>query len=453
MINNETGNNGQESSGAGPNGEHPEGEYDAEAEVAAGPYREEGDSEGDIEDLTSDSTDTGPREGLFSPLVSLINVATKTHPAAGFLGIILAVFGVAAVIFKTAADIAGDYDIYRTVLFIALMIIFLLLLVAFVADFIIPTGKLKIAKRIQRGILLFIMGFAGGYAVWQVSNPTPENCAIRSFLIGYEAAKCSGEYRNIAKSEPETAKPPIVYGSLESSSDSTAVIENAFVKVRLGAQTYGPKVNKLGSFMQELPAYAVDRDVKINITAPGYKSIVNDKVKVNAPSPTEPFTEKIWHLARVGAPPAPQLQRRYRKRDTVKLPTFEGKLVSAAMVKKATWFDGKGWKYDIFYCQPPQGDASKSAVLAAKLQKALYAQHGIARVRVRAWPTLGTRGYDIPDELRKMTLLFDYHPENKARIEQLSRLWHGQLEKGEKTGRKAIKKPVKGYISVLVCRQ
>ena len=461
MIDNENGNNGQESSGSGPNGEHPEGEYDAEAEVAAGPYH------GDVGEPVSDTRDAGPREGLFAPLISLINAARDVHPAAGFLLVILAIFAVGSAIFKIAAEIAGDYDIYRTVLFIALMLIFLLLLVAFVADFVVASSKQKTATRIQRGILLLIMGLAGGYGVWQVSNPNKENCAVRNFLIGFGAAKCSGIHAQpesepgpiepvpgpIVQPEPEPAKPPVIYGSIESASDSTAIIKNAFVKVSLGAQTYGPKVNELGSFIQELPSYAVDRNIRINITAPGYKSVINDKITVLAPSPTEPFTEKVWPLSRAGTTPVPLPPLNYKLRDKVKLPTFEKKIVSAAVVKNARWFDGKGGTFDIFYCQPPQGDTSKSATLAAKLQKILYAQRNIARVRVRAWPKQGTKGYDIPGKLKKMTLLFDYHPQNRAINQQLYRLWRGQLVKGERTGRKVIKKPVKGYISVLVCRQ
>lgn len=406
------------------------GEHGGDVDAGAAEAAAAAENEGAVEPAASGG-------GVFGPIIELIQAAQKIHPAAGFLLVVLALFVVAGAVFKIIVPLATDTDPFRMILYVAFLLLFLVVLVATIADFVVPpNGRARKAARWQRLILLLVMTGVGGYAVWQVSNPTPGNCPVRRVLSGPDAANCDVPIA--------VAKKPVIEGYIESTDDPFTTIKNASVKILLGATPFVPPVTETGAFTAELPDTAKGQDVEISVNVPGYQRIMRKRHTVTVPTTVVRFALD----PEVATGPTPIFKTISATR---LLPEKEG-VTTTAVASKTAWFNGQNWRYDIFYCQPPQGDAVQSKILAVQLQKVLEAQPNVGAVRVRMWPALGTAGYEIPASLRSATVLINNRAERAEAYDALERLWTPYLAAGETINQRPVDSAFKGYISLVVCR-
>lgn len=116
----------------------------------------------------------------------------------------------------------------------------------------------------------------------------------------------------------------------------------------------------------------------------------------------------------------------------------------------ADWFDGQNWRYDLFYCQAPDGDVARSKSLASQLEQVLRAQQHVGQLQLKLWPARGTRGgYWVPNA----TVTLNVRPERGAVADALRRLWTPYLATGETTINRPVSSNFAGYMSIIVCRK
>lgn len=411
------------------------GEPASDAAAAAEDARIEGDAT--PEPAATGSGGGGGGGGAFGPIIALIRAANEFHPIAGLLLPLLAIVVVGTVLFKVVAPYTGSLDAGRTVLLIVYLVLFAITLFAVAGDMLLqPQGKPFIPSRIVLLVSLVVIGVGSSFVV----NSCSPDWLART-LAGPETCKTAPP--NVAD-----LPPPIVGGQVLRSDDEQGFMPGARVVVRHN-RTFPATANEVGDYEVNLDKADIGKTVSAWATMSGFKK-----------GETKTFQLKhgLNQLNLVLDPDssvaaAPQFKQ-------LAIPTLSkavsqsgGERVAVRNVADTkTNFNGQGWRYDIFYCQPPQGDVVQSKILAVQLQKILQAQTNVGGVRVRMWPSADKPGYQIPAELQSATIIINDRVERANIADSLKILWKPYLASGESVALRPVGSRFAGYISLLACR-
>lgn len=405
------------------------GDADAGAAEAAAAAENEG--------AAAPTATGGGGGGAFGPIIALIRAANEFHPIAGLLLPLLAIVVVGTVLFKVVAPYTGSLDAGRTVLLIVYLVLFAITLFAVAGDMLLqPQGKPFIPSRIVLLVALVAVG-AGSSFVVNACNPR----WLAQTLGGVESCK-------ITPNPLPDLPAPIVGGQVLRSDDEQGFMPGATVVVRHN-KTFPATANEVGDYEVNLDKADVGKTVSAWATMSGFKK-----------GETKNFALKpgLNQLNLVLDPDtsiasAPQFKQLAIPTLSKVIPQTGGERVAVRnFADTKTSFDGQGWRYDIFYCQPPQGDVVQSKILAVQLQKILQAQSSVAAVRVRMWPSADTVGYQIPVDLRSATIIINDRVERANIADSLKTLWKPYLASGESIALRPVRSKFSGYISLLACR-
>lgn len=377
--------------------------------------------------------------GAFAPIIALVRAANEFHPIAGLLLPLLAIVVVGATLFKVVEPYSGSLDAGRTVLLIVYLVLFAITLFAVAGDMLLqPQGKPFVPSRIVLLVVLFAIGVGSSYVI-DACKP------------GWLARTLAGPSLESCRTPPRVAAnlpPPIVGGQVLRSDDEQGFMPGAKVVVRHN-RTFPATTNEVGDYEVNLDMADVGKQVSAWATMSGFRR-----------GETKSFELKpgLNQLNLVLDPDtsqasAPQFQQLAIPTLSKAVPQVGGERIAVRNVADIkTNFNGQGWRYDIFYCQPPQGDVVQSKVLAVQLQKILQAQSNVAAVRVRMWPSADTPGYQIPANLRSATIIINDRVERANIAESLKALWKPYLASGESIALRPVGSKFAGYISLLACR-
>ncbi len=262
--------------------------------------------------------------GIFGPVIHVIHEARKVHPAAGILLILLAIFIVVTVVYQQISPFAGDGwpDIVRFIVYAVLISLFLMMLVAFFAEFIMPSENPKQGAQFGRGAMLVLMIAAGGGGGWLAN----ENCKFDRFVFGGEPCalaplddrdeeptnKVAASDKDEVKAPDPEPKPipappkPVVFGGyVNNRKTAEATIRNLRARVRFTTELFVADVTPDNIFTVELPPEAVDETVYVSIRGQGFRSISNKAVKIAKPLKGTENVNHIWDLFPISKPTQP----------------------------------------------------------------------------------------------------------------------------------------------------
>lgn len=413
------------------------GEPGSDADAGAAEAAAAAENEGAADPTATGDGDGGGGGGAFGPIIALIRAANEFHPIAGLLLPLLAIVVVGTVLFKVVAPYTGSLDAGRTVLLIVYLVLLAITLFAVAGDMLLqPQGKPFIPSRIVLLVALVAVG-AGSSFVVNACSPR----WLAQTLGGVESCR-------ITPTSLADLPAPIVGGQVLRSDDEQGFMPGAKVVVRHN-KTFPATANEVGDYEVNLDKADVGKTVSAWATMSGFKK---GETKNFALKPglnqlnlvLDPDTSQAS---------APQFQQ-------LAIPTLSKAVAQTGGERMAvrnvadtkTNFNGQNWRYDIFYCQPPQGDVVQSKVLAVQLQKVLQAQSNVAAVRVRMWPSADTPGYQIPANLRSATIIINDRAERTNITSSLKRLWQPYLASGESVALRPVGSKFAGYISLLACR-
>ncbi|MEE9434576.1 MAG: hypothetical protein V3V15_10100 [Sphingorhabdus sp.] len=275
------------------------------------------------EQKPAEAGNVGGEAGIFGPLINLVHQARKIHPAAGYLLIILAIFAVGVAIYKMMDPFAGEGglpDLLRIILFTVLLLLFLMLLVAFFADFITPSERHHKGLQLRRGILLLIMSVGGGALAWQAG----ENCRMSEILMGGEACGATLTDKPVQppvaiappkeEEQPTTVPPPaaepvILGGYIENMKAKETAIPRLRVRVRFGGKFYKTKTTAENFFTAILPTKAEGKKAYVTVEAAGYQTIFGSPVNIAKQESAFDNSDYSWALYPKEARPRPPRPR------------------------------------------------------------------------------------------------------------------------------------------------
>lgn len=358
-----------------------------------------------------------PRGGIFGPIWELFDQARDVHPFVKFVLPALLLVVVAVVMIKYVAPYAGDIGPIRTVLYLFFLVFFLMAFFATFADFFVDTTNAPVAQRLMRIALVVAMAAIGIFCTLLVADAKPAHCKWVALLAGQKAA----EQCRVEKVVP----PPVLSGIVKVKDDPFVVIKDASVDVLIKGSTDGrserPKVLPTGDFSQTLAATDIGKTATVSVGVPSFGVLQRKNVTIGRDGALAEF-----EIDRGG--PGTRIAVKQTTDAADLAPVQQGTAVAVASTR-VDWFDGAGLRYDIFYCQAPDGDAVRSKILATQLQAVLMEQANIGGANVRAWPMSSTPGYGnirIPG----VAINQPVNGQKDAQVTSLRRLWSPYLADG-----------------------
>jgi len=387
---------------------------------------------------SADSTSRS-RGGMFGPLDYLIDRAVQADPIVRYGVAALGLVAIGVVALKILPQAVRAEDI-RTLVILFLVVLAMTVLFFLVAPMLRADNPLSLwAGRILSLVIVAEVVGVVSLVGWAAINGRP--CHVAG-LLGAADPSCAAA----------PLPPPRVVGRVVNSQDDQAFMPDAEV-VLSGTHTITTKSLDTGDFSVNLAAGDLGRVFNAYARKAGFKKMITRKVRIDA---NETELELALDPTDV-APAAASFEKLSVPRAQVN-PTqlaaassFGPGLGTAAPASPGKgyatdWFDGQGFRVDIFYCQPPVGDAIKSKVLATQLGQVLGAQKGVGAIAVKLWPN--KQGYQTGNA----AVTLNSRPERQTLTDMLRRLWTPYLETGEATAVRAVNTAFPGYMSVVACR-
>ena len=386
----------------------------------------------------------------FGPLDYLLKIGMQAHPAVRYAIAALALVAVGVIAVQITSPIAGDLGAFRMIIGLFLLVLVMMVLFFLFASFTDESNPLALwTGRILA--VLFPIVLLGGVAWGAMAAVTESNCAIALLVKGPAATACDD-------------KPPVIEGSVQNANDEQQFMENATVVIRHG-KTLTTSTNENGDFtFDKLDKALVNQPIEAWARKAGFQrgpmqrlTLRPDRnllvLKLNPETATAAARTSFAQSAII---PVPKINPA-RANEAVLVNNSGGLSDNLTMVRPSShataklgtpWFDGGGVRFDIFYCQPPDGDARASKILATQLAQILRAQNNVGDVRVRLWPPRGTAGYRSANA----AVVLNTRPERAAVSDALKSLWSPYLATGEQVADRAVKTVFPGYMSGVVCR-
>lgn len=389
----------------------------------------------------------------------IVNWAIKADPTVRYAVAALGVVAVGAIAIKIVPSIAGLGALQSVLILFAAMIALMVVFVL-VAKFV--RGDDPIFIWVGRLLSIFMVLTFLGLICWVgLVGLRGKPCGDARRLGFAPAEECPGGKITVTPLAVDSAAPARLIGTVIDESDISELMQEAKVVARRSGRTLPTKTLSTGDFAipllaedvgREFSAFAsrncylrsgvqrlviqkgdneldmpLLRDPSCSTPAPDSKALKVEQVRVNVAQLAA--TEKIT----VGTSTA-----------ALKLPDpTESSVI-------AQWFDGQQWKYDIFYCQQPDGDPERSKQLAVQLKEVLSAQRNIARVSIKLWPSRSERmGTWVPQG----PVTLNVRPERGTVAESLQRLWTPYLATGERVVQRPVTTSFPNYMSIIACRR
>lgn len=383
------------------------------------PNEERGDADGNANANSTDSV-SKPSSGIFAPIWELYDRAQGVHPFVKFVLPALLLIVVAVVMIKYVTPHTGEIGPIRTILYLFFLVFYLMAFFATFADFFVGSTGGTPPKRLPRIILVVIMTAIGLCGTYIVANPQPGYCGLVAVLAGEKSAQ-----RCIVN------PPPIVLsGIIKVSGNPFAEIEGARARVRVfGARATEPEVLKTGDFEQTLARTDVDKTAEVSVQIPSFSALQTKSAKIGRDGAVVEFLIDPAKLAST-------VTVTQSTTAAALVPVRDGQKISASTTR-ADWFNGKRRRFDIFYCQGPDGDPVRSKVLAAQLQSVLAQQSDVGGTAIRAWPVSSTPGYgNIQRGMVRINK--PVSGSGDALVADLTRLWTPFLPEGVTAGERPV---------------
>ncbi|PTS89357.1 hypothetical protein DBR17_03240 [Sphingomonas sp. HMWF008] len=383
------------------------------------PNEEQGTADGNANTNSTDSA-IKPSSGIFAPIWELYDKAQGVHPFVKFVLPALLLIVVAVVMIKYVTPYTGEIGPIRTILYLFFLVFFLMAFFATFADFFVGSTGGTPTNRLPRIILVVIMAAIGLYGAYIVADPQPGNCRWVAVLAGAESAK----------SCTENPPPIVLNGVIRVIGNPVAEIVGARARVRVfGMKATEPEVLKTGDFEQTLARTDVGKTAEVSVQIPSFSALQTKSAKVGQDGAVVEFVIDPAQLA-------PTVTVTQSTTAAALVPVRDGQKIAASTTRTG-WFDGKERRFDIFYCQAPDGDTVRSKVLAAQLQSVLAQQSGVDGTAIRAWPVSSTPGYgNIQRGMVRINK--PVSGSGDALVADLTKLWMPFLPAGVSAGQRPV---------------
>jgi hypothetical protein len=380
-----------------------------------------------------------PKASVFGPLDYLIDRAVQADPIVRYGVAALGLVAIGVVALKILPQEVHTQDI-RTLVILFLVVLAMTVVFFLITPMLRADNPLSLwAGRILSLVIVVEIVGVVSYVGWAGINGRP--CHVAK-MLGTADASC----------DPPPPPPARVVGRVVNAKDDQMFMPGAEV-VLTGAHTITSTSLRTGDFSFDVAPQDVGKTFNAYARKAGFNKMTTRKVLIASPETDlelvlDPSTDTptAASFETLSVPRA-----RINPAQLAIASKIAPSLGAAGPVSSGTgfatdWFDGQGFRVDIFYCQPPVGDAVRSKVLATQLEEILRAQKGVTATAVRLWPN--KTGYQTGNA----AVTLNSRPERQTLTDMLRRLWTPYLATNEGTTVRQVNTVFPGYMSVVACR-
>jgi hypothetical protein len=392
---------------------------------------------------------TQPKASVFGPLDYLIDRAVQADPIVRYGVAALGLVAIGVVALKILPQVVQAQDI-RTLIILFLVVLAMTVVFFLITPMLRADNPLSLwAGRILSLVIVAEVVGVVSYVGWAGINGRP--CHVAG-LLGAADDSCKPTPIPTPTPTPGPQTSARVVGRVVNARDDQMFMPGAEV-VLTGAHTITTTSLPTGDFSFDVAPQDVGKTFNAYARKAGFNKMTTRKVLIASP-------ETELELALDPSTDTPTAA----SFETLSVPTARINPVQLAIASKIApglgaagpavsgtgfatdWFEGQGFRVDIFYCQPPAGDAVRSKVLATQLDQILRVQKGISATAVKLWPNKA--GYQTGNAV----VTLNSRPERQTLTDMLRRLWTPYLANNEGIAVRPVNTVFPGYMSVVACR-